>query len=45
LLNSLYYIRQQIFETSKFEKYSFNMCLYWILNLSQSSREWWAISL
>jgi hypothetical protein len=45
LLNSLYYIRHQIFETSSFEKYSFNMCLYWILNLSQSSREWGAISL
>jgi hypothetical protein len=27
-LNSLYYVRQQILETSRFEKYSFNMCLY-----------------
>ena len=28
LLNSLYYVRRQILETSRFEKYSFNMCLY-----------------
>ena len=28
LLNSLYYIRQQILETSRFERYSFSMCLY-----------------
>jgi hypothetical protein len=27
-LNSLYYVRQQILETSRFEKYRFNMCLY-----------------
>jgi hypothetical protein len=27
-LNSLYYVRRQILETSRFEKYSFNMCLY-----------------
>jgi len=28
LLSSLYYIRQQILETSRFERYSLNMCLY-----------------
>jgi len=28
LLNSLYYLRQQILETSRFERYSLNMCFY-----------------
>ena len=39
LLSALYYMKQQIIETSRFEKYRFNMGLPDILNFPQSSSE------
>lgn len=40
LLGSLYYIKQQILETSSFGKYRFNMGLAGILSFPQSSEEY-----